>query len=479
MRVLVIHYHLRPAGVARVIQRAVQSLADRGVRVAVAIGEPATGQIRPDCPVIVHEGLAYGADPKQHPPDRLVAGLASSAAEVLGGAPDVWHVHNHSLGKNLTVPLLCAWLAEQAYPLLLQPHDFAEDGRPSNYRLLQQGLVDELGMGMDALYPCGPNVMYGFLNGRDRENLLGAGLPEDCARDLPNAVGAPNPLPPPGDGGVYLYPTTGIRRKNLGEFLLLAAVSPPGSRFAVSQSPRNPVERAGYDDWVRFAREMGLPVAFEFGADKASFADVVAASRACLTTSIAEGFGLAFLEPWTMNRCVCGRDLPEITADFRAAQVRLERVYDRFEVVLPPGELEAARERFASAFLASRDSYRRPCPPHEARDHAIRCISDEGTDFGVLDEDLQRSFIRSVLGDADAVESMRPVAEQVLETDDASIAHNAGVIRETYGVAAYGDRLVRLYRDTASGREADGRVEAAKVLDACLRPETFSLLRAD
>ena len=61
------------------------------------------------------------------------------AAEIgLGGKPDLWHIHNHCLGKNPSLTQAVSHLAEDGNPILLQPHDFAEDGRPSNFNCLNQ-----------------------------------------------------------------------------------------------------------------------------------------------------------------------------------------------------------------------------------------------------------------------------------------------------------------------------------------------------
>ena len=43
---------------------------------------------------------------------------------------------------------------------------------------------------------------------------------------------------------------------------------------------------------------------------------MVAHAKAIVSTSVAEGFGLGFLEPWIFGKGLCGRDIPEITSDF-------------------------------------------------------------------------------------------------------------------------------------------------------------------
>ena len=76
---------------------------------------------------------------------------------------------------------------------------------------------------------------------------------------------------------------------------------------------------------------------------------MVACSEAIVTTSVAEGFGLGFLEPWVFGKSLCGRNLPEITGDFTDHQIDLTNLYERLEVDLAllsqPSEL---RPRIAS-----------------------------------------------------------------------------------------------------------------------------------
>ena len=51
-----------------------------------------------------------------------------------------------------------------------------------------------------------------------------------------------------------------------------------------------------------------------------------------VTTSIAEGFGLGFLEPWTFNKFLNGRNIPDITEDFSKLGVKLDHMYSRVEI---------------------------------------------------------------------------------------------------------------------------------------------------
>ena len=99
MKVVVVHYHLRRGGVTRVIQHAAASLAEHGVELAVLCGE-APGELRDFPPVQVVPALGYNGGEPVLDPLALAEELKAAAMALLGGPPDVWHIHNHSLGKK-------------------------------------------------------------------------------------------------------------------------------------------------------------------------------------------------------------------------------------------------------------------------------------------------------------------------------------------------------------------------------------------
>ena len=46
--------------------------------------------------------------------------------------------------------------------------------------------------------------------------------------------------------------------------------------------------------------------------------DMVRVADLVITTSVLEGFGFAYLEPWILDRAVIGRSIPFITPDFQS-----------------------------------------------------------------------------------------------------------------------------------------------------------------
>ena len=338
MRVALIHYHLQSGGVTRIVYHLQKTLSQRGIKNVALTGKPPSLQGAGDFRVI--PGLQYEADRPAISPAELAAVMRREATAALGGPPDLWHVHNHSLGKSLVLPVALGLLAREGERLLFQIHDFAEDGRPANYRAMLSGMAGGRREVLSRLlYPRAGHLHYAVLNNRDYHSLSEAGLdvshlhllmnPVDLgplAEGIP-AVAYPAPL--------WLYPTRAIRRKNLGEFLLWAAMAPKGTVFATTSGPENPAEQKRYRRWLQVAAELGLPVRFEMvGPGGYSFVDLLRMADVAVTTSVAEGFGMAFLEPWLLGTPVCGRNLPEYCNGISGRGNCLPWSYDRLDVPL-------------------------------------------------------------------------------------------------------------------------------------------------
>ncbi|WP_296900158.1 hypothetical protein, partial [Thiohalocapsa sp.] len=423
--------------------------------------------------------------------DTLAAAMVRAAREALKGVPDIWHLHNHSLGKNTALPGAVLRLARDGQHLLLQPHDFAEDGRPLLYARLRRDLADgDVGRLSALLYPLAPQIHYAALNRRDRDFLAAAGVPQAQLHTLPNAVSL-GPAPDSGsaehghaqqrraDGQrLWLYPTRAIRRKNLGELLLWAALAGEEDRFATTQAPQNPQEVPAYRRWVALSAELGLRMAFEVGAGGRPFPALVADSHALVTTSIAEGFGLAFLEPWLLGRPLAGRDLPEITADFTATGVQLPGLYDR--LLVPLEWLDSSRLRSVFETAATQRAAAFGWAVADAAERAWQhVLHDDMIDFGRLDEPAQEEVIRRLRHDPAARGELRPQALTV-SADAALIDQNRAIIAAHYSVQGYGEHLAAIYAAVAAAPPSPtfAAADGAALLARFLAPERLWLLRS-
>ena len=288
-----IHYHLRPGGVTEVIRHNHRILSAAGIAHTILCGDnPST------LPATVDPAFDYA------PAAAMENGAAPAAFKPSRFPPALLHFHNPCLGKNPALTACLRGLAENGHALLLQHHDLAGDDRP--------GLLAAL-RGVPCRYPVSPRIGHAFINSRDLERFVRAGLPADRAFLLPNPFTL-LPLPPPAAGGpaTVLLPMRGIPRKNLAEFLLLAASAPPGSRFLQGSAPDNPAWLENYEIWRRFADTLGPRVHFDVFAE--GRIEAMAASTHFATTSTHEGFGLIHLEA-AGSRRVIGRRIPSLAAD--------------------------------------------------------------------------------------------------------------------------------------------------------------------
>ena len=483
MRVAICHYHLRPGGVTRVIDNTLRALQQAPVDIVVLTGEAPPEPLPCDRVLTVPE-LGYAATVAATDGGRLQRQLLATATAAFGASPDLWHFHNHSLGKTPAVPEAVRHLALDGHRILLQIHDFPEDGRPGDYQRLQAAVGGDGADPGGRLYPDGAHVHYAMLNGRDRAFLQQAGLPAARAHLLANPVSLGSELdsetsPAAADVRRLLYPTRAIRRKNLGEFLLLSLLGEDRLRYGVTMAPRNPAARPGYERWVRLARELDLAVDFEVGADTTMpFPELLKRACGTVTTSVAEGFGLAFLEPWLAERPVWGRNLPEITAEFAAAGVDLGRLYERLEIPVDwigrrrlADLVERSLPPFRAAYGASCDG------SHVGR--ALKAWLRAGhVDFGRLDESLQEHVLRRVATSVAARRRLADYAPGQVPIGPERVAGNRDAVRQAFGLRRYRDRLLAVYRALAAAEPEELRhLSGRALLDAFLAPERFWALR--
>ena len=511
MNIAILHYHLNRGGVTRVIANhllALDSITPAGetCRVAILFGgrdagwpHDLTGRLK-SVELSLHsvELLDYQSQPLADAAtlaDRLrtvLAQLEFSPSET------VLHIHNHSLGKNASLPEAITLLAEDGFGLLLQIHDFAEDFRPDNYRLIRQSLKTDDAAGK--LYPQAPRIHYAILNRRDHQILREAGVSAERLHFLPNTVPA---VDRPADRdesrrklherfGVssteryVLYPVRGIRRKNVGEALLWSVLAGDETVVGMTLAPLNPAARTGYERWKQFAVELAVPFLFETGeAGGLTFEENLAAADLILTTSVAEGFGMVFLESWQAGRPLTGRDLPEVTVDFAEAGVRLPYLYDRLEVPIDwvgreqflqilCTELTKVLESYGYSALNFQDLYK----------IVAGKIRKDCVDFGDLNEPLQKQIIRRVISDSSArgkLLELNPAIPSALHSDAGSdIGHNQKSIQQAYSLEPSGRYLQDIYQvilQAAASGEVSRLPAGERILSSFIDPVRFRLVR--
>lgn len=483
MRIVISHSHLQTGGVTRVIEHASATLSNAGHQVLVIAGEPPQSGLPAGVAFAHVPALAYEERRPAMGPLELAAELERTARDGLGDLPDLWHFHNHCLGKNLALPGALIALAERGQRLLLQPHDFAEDGRPALYaRLLEQIGGGDAARLSALLYPQAGQLQYAVLNDRDHGFLAAAGIASERLHLLPNAVNLPAggkrsaDLFP--DRRLWLYPTRAIRRKNLGELLLWSTVAEQRDLFAATQAPQNPAEQPRYQRWAALVQELGLPVELALGDRVDDFPGLLASAHALVTTSVAEGFGLAFLEPWLVGRPLVGRDLPEITRDFTAAGLGLGGLYRRLDIPLDWLDRDRLRRAMERALGDVMSAYGRTETATDLERLWNSTVRDRQVDFGRLDEIAQEEIIRHLAANRRDGSTLSP-PRLTGAADPDRVAQNLEVVQRDYSIAGYGRRLQEIYQSLldAPFDSKLGAADGAVLLNQFLAPERLFLLR--
>ncbi|GAT34093.1 glycosyltransferase [Terrimicrobium sacchariphilum] len=437
MRIAILHFHLRPGGVTRVIEMAYDALVAAGHEVLVVSGEPQPEMGRlPAHAVAVAPAMRYGVASSRW--EELKDEVEACVRTIWADGADVLHLHNHALGKNFALPLAVAAWARDGQRLLLHIHDFAENGRPENYRLLLEQLGGEEGL-RGTLYPVSSRIAYGLLNHPDLKRMQAA---RSC-HWLPNPVILPRSQAPVKASELQaerliVYPCRGIRRKNIGEALLLSAALGPGEKLVLTAPPMTPSDKALYARWKAVAERLRLPVVFEgqtlLGRTTVDF---LLGASLCLTTSVTEGFGMAFLEPWLAGVSLAGRDLPQVTHDFRASGVEFSHLYERCDIPVSDSRRQAVEQAIRDAVRHSCESYQVPLQADMVAAACAAVFIGELGDFGRLPEAAQERILDE--GGRAAV-CLLPESSGVMERNRATIASQ-------YSAEAYAAKLESVYRD--------------------------------
>ncbi len=208
---------------------------------------------------------------------------------------------------------------------------------------------------------------------------------------------------------IVTYPVRVIKRKNIGEFILFAALYSNMANWIVTQPPKNPLEIEDYESWKEFCYDNEIDIAFEAGT-KVDFEELILGSDFCITTSIREGFGMAYLEPWLMGTPVIGRNIDYVTTDIKNSGILFPLLYDKLLVSDPSGNI----------------------------------------DFKELTICEQKNLIQEIIHDEckrDSLFISNPFLTNFLdEISEEVIKKNRQVIQEKYSLEKYGERLNEIYQ---------------------------------
>jgi len=514
MQLVILHYHLNRGGVTSVVENHLRSLALQQpeacpTRAAIVYGgraaawnERLADELPFECSLVAVPELEYD---NLRSPDGSLYDALQVVLNQFDRESTVLHVHNHSLGKNADMaPVVCR-LADEGWRLLLQIHDFSEDLRPSNYQHLlhEAESVEQL---RGQLYPQAAQIQYAVLNQRDQQILTQTGVAGERVHLLPNPVKALPDLPDaqrlaaaqtelaqsldlPAGHRFVLYPVRPIRRKNVGELLLWSLLLDDAT-FALTLTPLNPQEQATYQQWVEFATELRLPILFEVARNtELLFEEIYAAADAIITTSVAEGFGMVYLEASLAGKQLIGRNLPEVCADFLKAGMRFPGLLETMAIPADRIDLEELKRSHLHRIKDLRAAYGLPPEGPKKTQTVDSCFLGNTIDFGRLELKGQMDFLRRVKAEADLrkflralnpiVQSFGAISEEALRR---TLKNNRQVITEHYSPAVIGQQLSDVYQSLLSSvpsKVAREPAIAGAILDRFVHPNQLFPIRLE
>ncbi len=476
MIVVIFHCHYERGGVTQVVENHVRALREHGQceRILLASGGRCSGlssETLQAVELIKIEGFDYDPD------ELTVTDLAVRQRQMLrelkhqfadhGVSNDqaLLHWHNHSLGKNTAVPGIIQSLASEGWRVLLQVHDFAEDNRPENYGRLISAMQAVSKRQVDQyLYPQHERLHYATLTRADAAVLRQIGVTRDCLHCLPNSVTVPpgEPLSQedarlkvlkvlqlPDEARWSLYPVRGIRRKNIGELLLLSRWGNDNRYMGLTLIPTTPIEQRSYERWKHVAAEVSNRTVFDAGeSTDLTLRQNVSAADYVVSTSVAEGFGMAFLEPWLLGRGVIARRLNTVADDFENGGVNLHSFYDSIPI---PGNRSWISECQREILDAQTQAWSHlPAVFHPTIDMSVS-EAVETLDFARLTPQRQVKVLQRMKSDRGfelaAKEFSRPLVTRLNQDfSDSVVQSNAEVVTEKYGSTCIGEELVQLYK---------------------------------
>lgn len=463
MKVAFIHYHLKTGGVTTVLKQQVEAIKN-DCEVLVLTGTPPDSPLSTETACI--EGLGYTKNNRIKPaPGEVAESIIKAIDAKFGGQCNLAHIHNPTLAKNKYFLKILKILQKKKINLFLQIHDFAEDGRPLSY-------YDE-----EYVADC----HYGVINSRDYNLLLEAGLKPKGLHKIPNII-KDFDFRPQGKKirAQVLYPIRALRRKNIGEAILLSLFFSNDEMLTITLPPNSPADIVSYEGWKVFVKSNNLKVEFDAGL-KNDFSELVQTSRFLITTSITEGFGFSFLEPWLAGKLVWGRKLPEICLDFENNGIGLDHLYTRLSVPVQWIGKERIYAKWKSCVLKNCKLFGFKVGRKDLENAFFTLVRNDIIDFSILDEAFQKEIILSVLSSAKAANELIHLNPYLsfpgqVKNSEELIAHNRKAVSRYYNPKLYRQRLLEIYSQVAKVSVCQS-INKHKLLSYFLNLKAFSLLK--
>ena len=561
-----VHYHNRLSGVNKVIGLYAEAFnrlngSRSAANLVVCCKSPQPNADFRPARVVSEPFCDYQAFHSKGQFERIKTYLIESLDRVLKSEsikPPVCVIgHNLSIGKNCALSAAFAEISRRftdalgRFRFFSVIHDFAEEGRLD---CLKQ--IDNVKKWADIesdLFPSDGIVQYITLNAGNADILKKAGFPAAVLYDpverpfVSRSFLAPSLLVPPkrepkiaganshspllfkNDLPIILYPSRCISRKNILEAILLCNFIYK-SNLMIGASGTDAKDRIAFNKAVALCKKYKLPVMFDYGrilsgkSEKNVFTNsAFDIADACVTTSIAEGFGYGLYEPWLYGKAVFGRKYLGFEP---IAGVKFNGLYDCLPVPIDWLSFSVLREKYWESmkkcfgelmiYHSTPPPSRFPrrgnqtCPPSRElkseqllgkrknnkllsnrkkfdRTFSDYFIVDDSIDFGCLDISTQFAIVESLLISPRKLEEwektcdvqlsqIRKSAESALY-DSAKVIHfNRNRIKEKLSIKSFSKEFGKILSQNPPKKVKTGRRE--EILREFCTFDRFRLLLA-
>ncbi|MCK4521603.1 MAG: hypothetical protein KAU20_03440 [Nanoarchaeota archaeon] len=290
--------------------------------------------------------------------------------------------------------------------VLFRIHDFAEDRDVNFNNILKFTGSEHCPYWHKILFPKLKNLRYIIINSTDRRRLWSHGIIKD-----ESVFYIPNPINEllieedtefseklrkklirdyklKNDVRFIFYPVRIVKRKNVEEAIFLTMMLCHLLRknycLIVSLRTNKKIDDAYTKTLDKYVKKYKLPVILgvndcvglmrKFTKSKKlihfGIGDAYNISDFAISTSILEGFGLVFIESWFFNKVVIGRDLPDVTEDFKSAGINLHNLYTNILVDNKDFKDYTTAEKFNIINRLSNNKFRQSIIEGEKEDFA-------------------------------------------------------------------------------------------------------------
>jgi len=247
----------------------------------------------------------------------------------------------------------------------------------------------------------------------------------------------------------------------------------------VTLPPNSDQDVRSHEGWKRFISDNRLNVELEASLHH-DFMELVYNAAFILTTSITEGFGFSFSEPWTAGKQLWGRKIPDICTDFEEHGVMFPGFYSNLFVPLEWMGKNAFFEKWTSCIRSSLSLFQ-----PDTTDTDINALFDALTsngliDFGLLDEYFQKKVLQRIIDDPDASNEMirnNSFLHNLCPSIDASVVSgNNRAVRRHYNMDNYRNALLDTY-DKIMKTKVSHTIDKDKLISAFINTQKLSLLK--